>query len=174
MNLHKWRFAICGHSPEESLGDILKNSCPEKFRNLGLTRTLLKRYSCTGASCEFLEMFQNSYFLENVWKAASGSPQWVMQVVKRTSNFIFHNTFTTQNLIQKHVGHQKKIELVLYKTCLIYSIIQLSSLWYRIKRYFPMKRKCTEKLTWMIVLQLNVGIYLRWTKWMCFLSTFTE
>ena len=43
------------------------------------TETLLKRYSATGASCEFWEMFQNSYSLENMSTAASefrGSCRW--------------------------------------------------------------------------------------------------
>ena len=62
--------------------------------------TLLKRYSATGASCEFWEMFQNSYSLENMSTAASEFPQWFVQVVKCTSKkswsfkFTFYNVFT--------------------------------------------------------------------------------
>ena len=45
--------------------------------------TLLKQYSYIGASCKFWEMLQNTYPLENVWKAVSGSQQWIIHVIKK-------------------------------------------------------------------------------------------
>ena len=166
MNLYKWRFAICGHSPEESLGDILKNSCPEKFQNLGLTRTLWCFLWIFGNVSE--QLFSGKR-MKGCFRISTMSHAGRRAYVKVHISQYFYNPKS----YSKACRTSKKTELVLYNTCLIYSIIKLSSLWYRIKRYFPMKRKCTEKLTWMIVLQLNVG-YLRWTKWICFLSTFTE
>ena len=80
------------------------------------TATLLKRYSCTGVSCQFWEIFQRSYSLEHVQKVASGSPKWIMQVIKLTlkkkkkkkkkNAWVLDSYFTIPlpqwNLIQKH------------------------------------------------------------------------
>lgn len=71
------------------------------------TATLLKRYSTIDASCEIQEMCHNSYSLQNLWKPASGSPQWITQVIRSTSKkrwsfkFVLHNSFSQPKTFSK-------------------------------------------------------------------------
>ena len=109
------------------------------FRNA----TLLKQYSCTSASCEFWEMFQNTYSLENVQKAASGSPQWIIYVIKKAGVLnLFFAILLQPKILSKNTKKQSW-----YETCLIYSFIPLG-FWYWIKSlsgYFSIKGICTKK-----------------------------
>ena len=67
--------------PEAATVGVLLKKCPKQFRNvyrktpvpesLFKLQLYLKRDSGTGFSCEFCEIFKNTFFTENLWMTAS-------------------------------------------------------------------------------------------------------
>ena len=82
-----------------------------------------------------------------------------------TVNYAGHKAYFKKIYSYFTILLQSEILFKNIKKSWVYSI-KLSGLWYSFKSlpgYFSMKRKWAKKLTWMIVLKLKVGKYLRWS-----------